>query len=227
MIDAQQCNPKRTAQTQQLGLRLSPYILLPAEQLAQIEEAESRLRAQEEARQSAQARISELAEQETALANDLESLRVAEEARRRRLEEMKSNQDLGQLVAEPIDSKAIVLASEAAEWNHSEPAQDSPADTPWLQIDLQHSENGNGEHKEAGVVASPVQSDYPPFSTGAEDAQEVPSLASVLDATHESGIPAALLEKLNGDASTQRAAALADLTEIGGEEAFGNHECIR
>ena len=50
-----------------------------AEQLAQIEEAEARLRAQEEARQSAQARMSQLEEQESALANDLES-----HARRRR-----------------------------------------------------------------------------------------------------------------------------------------------
>ena len=206
---------------QQLGAEIESLRTAEAEQLAQIEEAEARLRAQEEARQSAQARMSQLAEQESALANDLESIRVAEEARLRRLEEMKSSkQDLGQRGAEPIDSKAIVLASEAAEWNHSEPVQESPADAPWLQIDLQHYENGNGEHSEAGIVASPVQSDYPPFSSGAETAHELPSLASVLDATHESGIPAALLEKLNGDASTQRAAALADLTEIGGEEAF-------
>ena len=98
--------------------------------------------------------------------------------------------------------------------------QESPADTPWLQIDLQHSENGNGEHSEAGVVASSVQSEYPPYSSGADYFTNCPSPASVLDSTHESGIPATLLEKLNGDASTQRAAALADLTEIGGEEAF-------
>jgi HEAT repeat protein len=132
-----------------------------------------------------------------------------------------SQQDLVRLVAdnEP-DSKAIVLASEAAEWNHVEPAQEEPADTPWLQIDLQHVENGNGEHREAGVVASPVQSDYRALSHPAETAHELPSLASMLEAPDDSSIPATLREKLHGDASSQRAAALADLAEIGGEEAF-------
>jgi hypothetical protein len=194
-----------------------------AEQLVQVEAAESRPHAHEEARQLDQARLNQLAEQESAPANDLEFLRVADEAQQRPLEEMKTSpHDLVQLVAdgEPIDSKAFVPVSEAAEWNRSEPAQESPADTPWLQIDLQHYENGNGEYSEAGVVASSVQSDHPSFSNVAETAHELPSLPSVLDATHESGMPAALLAKLTGDASTQRAAALADLAGIGGEEAF-------
>jgi chromosome segregation ATPase len=208
---------------QQLAAEMESMRSAEAEQLVQVEAAECRLRAHEEALQSAQARINQLAEEERALANDLESLRAAEEAQLRRLDEMKSRQrNFVQLAAdrEPIDSKAIVPVSEAAEWNLPEPAQKSPAETPWLQIDLQHSESGNGDHHEAGIVTSSVQSDYSSFSNVADDEHELPSLASVLESTPDSGIPAALLDKLNGGASTQRAAALADLAEIGGEEAF-------
>src|SRR6185503_19477759 len=121
-----------------------------------------------------------LAELESLRTVETEQLAQIEEGRQRRLEEMKSSQqDFMRVVAdsEP-DSKAIVLASEAVEWNHSEPTEESPEDTPWLQIDLQHSENGNGEHHEAGVVASSVQSDYPPFANATETAHELPSLAS-------------------------------------------------
>jgi len=148
------------AQEEQLAAEIESLRTAEAEQLAQIEEAEARLRAQEQARQSAQARMSQLAEQESALANDLESLRVAEEARLRRLEEMKSSkQDLVQRGTEPADSKAIVLVSEAAEWDHSSPVEESPADAPWLQIDLQHSET------ETANIAKPVSQPRPFNST--------------------------------------------------------------
>ena len=80
----------------------------------------ARLRAQEEARQSAQARMSQLAEQESALANDLESLRVAEEAQLRRLEEMKSSQpELAPLVAE-IESLRTAEAEQLAQIEEAE-----------------------------------------------------------------------------------------------------------
>src|SRR5687768_15973104 len=107
----------------------------------------------------------------------------------------------------------MMPVSEAADRNQSQSLQESPAEAPWLQIDLEHSENGNGEY--IAGMAAPVHSDYQQFS----NVSEPPSLASVLD-VHESGIPVSLLDKLNGDSSTQRAAALADLTDIGGEEAF-------
>ena len=93
-----------------------------------------------------------------------------------------SQQEVGQLLLNQSDSKAIVLASEAVEWDHSEPAEDSPADTPGCKsiFDITKTKRWTQRGRHG---ASPVQSDHPPFSNVAEIGHELPSLASVLDAT--------------------------------------------
>jgi len=45
-------------------------------------------------------------------------------------------------------------------------------------------------------------------------------LASVLEPEDNESVSSLIMERLNSDASSQRAAALADLTDLGGEEAF-------
>src|SRR5207245_10108488 len=61
-----------------------------AQELKRIEEAEGRLRSYEEARQSAQARTTGLAEQEEQLENELATLRAAEEEHMSRLQQIQT-----------------------------------------------------------------------------------------------------------------------------------------
>jgi hypothetical protein len=87
----------------------------------------------------------------------------------------------------------------------------APAEVPWLQIDLAHTDNGNGSAAIHGTSQAAV-------STQSLAQWTDPSAG--LELQDQSGISAHILELLNHEASTDRAAALADLAQIGGEEPF-------
>jgi hypothetical protein len=88
----------------------------------------------------------------------------------------------------------------------------APIEVPWQQIDLDHSVNGNGsaaiyETNEAVVRDSVSRAPLVNASAGL--------------ALHDhTGVSAQVLDRLTREASTDRAAALADLAQVGGEEAF-------
>jgi hypothetical protein len=90
----------------------------------------------------------------------------------------------------------------------------APVEVPWLQIDLQHTDNGNGASPATKEVTHP-----PAQSTSLEPAAAWDSAAG-LAVADDSAISAHILGLLKSNASTDRAAALTDLAEIGGEEAF-------
>src|SRR5205807_1220606 len=87
-----------------------------AEQLKQIEEAEARLRAHEEARQSTQAKAAELVQQEQQLAGE-------------------------QPVVELIDETQVIAIESFVEPTGPQVKEIAPPDEPWLQIDLEHSQS--------------------------------------------------------------------------------------
>src|SRR6185437_9892378 len=87
---------------------------------------------------------------------------------------------------------------------------------PWLQIDLEHTEHGNGTSAAAHeLIHQPAvgPTELEPISSWTDAAVHVQHAA-------ESGVSANILNLLNSGTSTDRAAALADLAEVGGEEAF-------
>jgi hypothetical protein len=243
--------------------------------LPNLKQAEARLVAQEEARQAAEARAAELAREEQELNERLHSLGVDEAALMIRVEELKSrvreqeesirhvlneaqrqandeesriaelqlaraqsetqareravreeslqqqirafNADKSDAVLELTDEahpskiKAIEPILNQVSFVN-EDATDAPIESPWLQIDLEHTENGNGsaaidETNQAAVSPNPALARW----------TDEPA---VLEPLNQSGVSAKILESLHPETSTDRAAALADLAQIGGEEAF-------
>ena len=127
---------------------------------------------------------------------------------------------LVELVSEP-QTVEINSGAEGAQWSTTQEAEETAAvETPWLQIDLEHSENGDSIQPDA-VVVEPLVERAEVTSAPATEPSEVPVLESAPAPTDDGSIPPALLERLNSTASAQRAAALVDLAELGGEEAFG------
>ncbi len=129
-------------------------------------------------------------------------MRIAAETQSRQLDEMKAS---AQPQAHESDRTPIARHDES---------DAPPIEAPWLQIDLEHAENGHGARTE--MDHAPVVEAAP----AALKPEDLPTLEAVLVSSGDKGLPAALLERLNSDAPAQRAAALADLGEHGGEEAF-------
>src|SRR6185436_4956135 len=97
----------------------------------------------------------------------------------------------------------------------------APLDEPWLEIDLGH--NGNGKRAKEVSVENTSSDHYmlEPLEPVTSPSEGFGQLASVLQPGQgESGVSSMIMDRLNSGAPTQRAAALADLTDLGGEEAY-------
>ena len=99
-------------------------------------------------------------------------------------------------------------------------------DVPWLTIDLEHSGNGNQHNVQPASISSEVEEnpkglvliEEPTASAVLWDSQAIET--DVPPPVYDSLISGSVLERLNSDSSSERAAALADLTEIDAEDSF-------
>ena len=163
------------------------------------DEEQQQLSELEEARSRAEAEASERVNRRHSLAQEIEALESAPATSLLKLE----------TVDEPVESKEL-------EAFVGEPVKQvkeiAPLDAQWLEIDLQHSGNGAKTATDSLTDAKDIHPETPVHSS---------SFASQLEPLeNRSSVSSTIMERLQSDASTQRASALADLTEIGGEEAF-------
>jgi HEAT repeat protein len=89
----------------------------------------------------------------------------------------------------------------------------APVEVPWLEIDLNHTDNGNG--------SSAIElTQLPAPSKSIEPVAVRPGAIAGLEPVDDSTVSAQIQDLLKSQVSTDRAAALTDLAEVGGEEAF-------
>jgi hypothetical protein len=217
------------ARTEQaLNDRLNALRADEAAQVARVEELKSRVREHEDT-------IRQVLNEAQRQANDEES-RIAElqlakaqseaQARERAARAEALQQEIKSFEPAEFDTVLAPLDEEPREetkaiqpeLKHPVGANDTsvqhvaPVDeVPWLQIDLEHS-NGNGS-------AAIYETNQPEVSRSSPFALQADAPVG-LEPLDQSGISPHILELLSREASSDRAAALADLAQIGGEEAF-------
>jgi hypothetical protein len=201
-------------------------------QMARLEEIKSRVRQQEEAirhvlneaqRQTddEQSRIAELQRTRDRSESQARERAVRSESLAQEIKAFEPGETDG--VLELIDDddannvKAITpLAEQDSDQATGQIKEIAPLEVPWLEIDLEHTDNGN-------VVSPPVHELADHAAANHTLPKPVaPKLAASpgTQPADDSTVSAEILALLNSEASTDRAAALADLAEAGGEEAF-------
>ena len=187
---------------QETRLRAEEESRRQAEEQARLQaEQEARLRAEEESRRQAEEQARLHAEQETRLRAEEESLRQAEEEARFEAERSSARiAEESRLRAEQQDEQA-----------------------PWFDIRVDHQEGevtshaaesiamsaAAGETVASGQVQEPVK--------GIADAQVERTPARI---ANDSSIPPDVFKRLNSSESRERAAALAELAPMGGNDVF-------
>src|SRR5205085_7776220 len=91
------------------------------------------------------------------------------------------------------------------------------ADDPWLTIDLHHSKTPAAKNGSSGFVAARTTADM----VSSEQIFDLPPVGRGSEIQlYNSGVSAEIMARLQSSDSSNRAAALVDLAEAGGEESF-------
>src|SRR6185369_10394151 len=201
--------------------------------LLRIHESEARVLAHRETIQTAEAEGQTQAAAELQQISELEAThqKAQEEAESRAILNQRLNDEIADMQAqgsehqlEFLDSDGDVHEITAIEpfvgtpQSHTNQVKEiEPIDGSWLQIDLEHT--GNGSEAKTNGSANLVKTIEPLIPKPIET-HHFAGLASVFEPEENDSVSSLIMERLNSDASSQRAAALADLTDLGGEEAF-------
>ncbi len=194
------------------------------EERLRAEEEAARLRAEEEARLAAEA--------EARLAAEAEAVRKAEEeAERLRAEEaarLEAEEEARRLAAEEA---AAVLNAEAVSPVEAEYAEELGPSAGWVDVDVRESLTAPEEAVPVGLVsATPAEVSREIERSDFAVVEEPPPLSKELDrAVTEKGIaefdefssvPGAILKRLSSEEAADRAAAVQDLSRVGGDDSF-------
>src|SRR5205823_11169851 len=172
----------------------------------------------ESLRETAQAEAIQIATQEEEL-KDLQEkyLQSQTEAEQRasRERELKAEISKLQTAATEAAHSDLLNVAEPVAFDQSEIV--SVADDPWLTIDLHHSKAPAAKNDSSGFVAARTTADL----VSSEQIFDLPPVGSGNEIQlYGSGVSAEIMARLQSSDSSNRAAALVDLAEAGGEESF-------
>jgi hypothetical protein len=214
-------------QEQQLNEQLESLRASEREQMTRIDELKSRVREQEETLRHVLNEAQRQANDEESRIAELQQARAQTEAQARERAALADSLTHEIRTFEPAESDGVLelldepqtkeikgiepVIEQGSLESYNQVKEIAPAEVPWLQIDLDHSKNGNGSSATPELIQVPAQS----------NALEAWSNAAAgLEPADDSTVSAHILQTLKSEASTDRAAALTDLAQIGGEEAF-------
>jgi hypothetical protein len=194
--------------------------------LSRIKEAEARLPAHQEALRQAEEQAQQTADEETQKLSQLEAVyekAQAESAQRaasersfnEKLESIQSSSLLTDNFEVVLDPEVETVALPIEENVTSIAPYEESTEEPWLTIDFDPKKSGAEKNRE--IVAVDTTADLLSLESILE---EPDNPITVADTVPDDAIPADIAERLQSSNSFQRAAALVDLAEAGGDESF-------
>ncbi len=210
-----------TTKEEQLVVEIEELRRLETENLHRLEEAEARLPGHAEALRQAEAQAQRKADEEMQLLRQLEAAveKAQAEADERAARQQKLNQKLEalhhqpevDLLEVPSDSKSIQLVE----------SESDSGDAPWLAIDLDHAKKMAPPKRESEFVSAETTADLVSIELDQSAAVIAPPQTHDYVVTPSVAIPSDIAERLQSSKSSDRAAALVDLADGGGEDSFG------
>lgn len=184
-------------------------------------EEQARLRAEAELRMKAEAEARQRAELETRIRAEIEAKIRAEEAERREAEEARRRANHMRILAEEADQAEAPhensFESERAEVDENRPAESDTDNVTeiaeWFDVGMEKR-----DQVRAVDLAAPFTLPEDQFSTMQDDAGGEFQPVSVPETSSE--IAPAMLEQLESEQPAERVAAVGNLSQLGGEEAF-------
>jgi HEAT repeat protein len=182
-------------------------------------------------RAKAQAEADQRIEKQRSLNAEIDGLRKEEQEQLKRIEqaesELRSHEERRREAAsKPLSQQPASNGDESK----SVTPYDGPDETPWLLIDLDPSSNRVSASKEIEIVTAETTADLAVFEpadpdqTAAGDSLTAPSAIKAESKPASNGndpsFSPEMAERLQGANLSERVAALADLAESGGDDAF-------
>jgi hypothetical protein len=212
---------RRQAEEESLRRAAEEARLRAQEEARRQAEEQARLRAEAELRMKAEAETRQRAELEARIRAEIEAKIRAEEAERREAEEVRRRAEHMRIMAEEADKAEAPheysFATERAEADENPVESDSHSVTDvveWSDVGMQ-----NRDQVREIDLATPLTLPEDQFGTMQEDAGGEFQPVSVPDASASFEAPG-MPEELRSENAAERAAAVSDLPQLGGEEAF-------
>jgi hypothetical protein len=197
-----------------------------AEYLSRIKEAEARRMAHQEALRQAEEQAQQIADEEAQKLSQLEAVnkKAQADSAQHAVPELSFNEELESIPSSSpvIDNFEVVLDPEVEALelpieenvNSITPYEES-TEEPWLTIDFDSKKSVTSNDR--AIVAVETTADLLSLENIVAEPEKSISVAKTVA---DDAIPAEIAERLQSANSSQRAAALVDLAEAGGEESF-------